>query len=227
MSQKTKARKSTLLVAASATGAVVGFLTVPVPAQATPMFPLAPPGCNQFEFPGGVNILEVGTGWSVAFDATGKTLNARVTAKHPGETKLGTITGGFTNVSHVDMTVNYDNGQSQRYIGDVDFNDNRKLAGQTASGVFWRTQFPIMCGEVVPQANPGAPSKTGFITTPPEYDEVDVYDVPDGVGKVVGTVAKDKGVQVNADCQPDTWCLIRGVAVPTGQGWIWGHLRFE
>jgi hypothetical protein len=78
-----------------------------------------------------------------------------------------------------------------------------------------------------PPVNPGAPSKTAFVTTPPEYSTVDVYDAPGGGGTIIGTVAKDKGIQVNADCKPDDWCLIRGVAVPKGQGWIWGHLRFE
>ena len=79
----------------------------------------------------------------------------------------------------------------------------------------------------VPPANPGAPSRTAFVTTPPEYDTVDVYDAPGGDGNLIGTVAKDKGLQANADCKPNDWCLIRGAAVPMGQGFMWGHLRFE
>ncbi|GFG51008.1 hypothetical protein CQY20_22370 [Mycolicibacterium agri] len=225
MSKKNSTWQATL-IAATTTCSTMGLVAVAAPAQAIPLFPLAP-ACNAWAFPGDVLIREGGTGWNVAFSSTGHTASGRATASHEsGQSKSGNISGGFTG-SHVDLTVRYDNGETQRYIGDVDTNDNNKLAGKTANNVFWRTVFPISCAEVVPPANPGAPSKTAFVTTPPEYDEVDVYDTPGGTGNVIGTIAKDKGVQANADCKPDDWCLIRGVAVPGGQGWMWGHLRFE
>lgn len=44
--------------------------------------------------------------------------------------------------------------------------------------------------------------------------DVDVYDVPGGVGTVVGMLSA--GQQVTKNCRSDNWCEV------PGQGWVWG-----
>lgn len=227
MSQETAVRKLALSAAAAIALGAVGIATGPAPAGALP-------ACVQFGFPGDVNLIQT-NGWSVMFSSTGSTVNAPVTATaHSGGGKLtGTITGSIDG-KNFDLLAAWTNGSRGRYTGTVQ--DDYHMSGDTVdetntnSRAKFRSQFPISClttADTPPPANPGAPSKTAFVTTPPDYDVVDVYDTPGGTGNVIGTIGKDKGVQVNADCKPDDWCLIRGVAVPTGQGWMWGHLRFE
>jgi hypothetical protein len=126
---------------------------------------------------------------------------------------------------------------SNRYTGDIDnfgaaYGTVLNQDGGTSD---WSAHEHFKCAdapkpaEPPPPANPGAPSKTAFVGIPgtDQDEDVDVYDTPGGKGKVLGILGVNKGVQVNADCQPNTWCLVRGAAVPSGQGWIWGHLRFE
>jgi hypothetical protein len=228
MSHKTTANKPRVFAAATAALGVAGLIIVPAPAHALP-------ACVQFGFPGDVNLIQ-NDGWSVTFSSTGSNASGPAQASHSGGGKLtGTVAGGIEG-KKINVVTTWNNGSRGLYTGTV--GDDYHMSGTTTDigeghafgpKVPYRSQFPISCLTTPdpPQANPGAPSKTAFVTTPPEYDSVDVYDVQGGNGNVIGTVAKDKGVQVNADCQPETWCLIRGAAVPSGQGWIWGHLRFE
>jgi hypothetical protein len=145
-------------LAAAAVGAA-GFLTLPAPAYADPMIPLAPP-CQQWSFPGDVQIREAATGWDVAFSATGQSAGGRATATGPGGSKSGNITGAMTKGGHVELTVRYDNGQVQQYVGDV--GDDAKLRGVTRnnvpkeSGIHWSTVFPISCSKA-PFELPGLP----------------------------------------------------------------------
>jgi hypothetical protein len=227
MSQQIAVKRSALFAAAAMAMSAVGVI-YPAPAQALP-------ACVQFGFPGDVNLIQT-DGWSVSFSSTGSLASGPATARHSGgQTLNGTVSGGIEG-KKINVVTTWNNGSRGHYTGTV--GDDYHMSGTTTDigqghafgpKVPYRSQFPISCLTTPdpPQANPGAAEKTAFVTTPPEYDSVDVYDVPGGNGKVTGTVAKDKGVQVNADCKPETWCLIRGAAVPGGQGWIWGHLRFE
>ena len=56
---------------------------------------------------------------------------------------------------------------------------------------------------------PALPQNTSTVT-----GDVDVYDVPGGVGTVVGMLSV--GQQVTKNCRPDNWCEV------PGQGWVWG-----
>ena len=69
MSHVTVVNRSQLFAAAAAISAV-GFLTVPTPAQAHPMLPLAPP-CSQYGFTGGYSIRL--PGWQFFMSSTGPT----------------------------------------------------------------------------------------------------------------------------------------------------------
>ncbi|MFY9920438.1 MAG: hypothetical protein WAL26_18895 [Mycobacterium sp.] len=150
----------------------------------------------------------------------------------------GDVSGGV-NGRNVDFTIRWDGGGAQgHYTGTINEFDfvkggttvDEKNPGSSAS---WDSTVPFGCVDAPPPvaappaekppATPGSATRTAFV----DGEDVDVYDAPGGDGNVVGILPKDKGVQVNADCKPNDWCLVNGVAVPTGQGWIWGHLRFE
>jgi hypothetical protein len=54
-------------------------------------------------------------------------------------------------------------------------------------------------------------------------DDVDVYDVPDGVGSVIGVLAKGSRVPLLEPCR-DGWCRVQA-NVPGGSGWVWGDFH--
>ena len=229
MSQQTTVKRSALFAAAATAISAVGVVTCPSPAQALP--------CVQFGFPGDVNLRQA-DGWNVTFSSTGSLASGPAQASHDSGAKLsGTVAGGIEG-RKINVVTTWNNGSRGLYTGEV--GDDSHMSGTTTDigqgdafgpRVPYRSVFPISClttadpkpAEPPPPANPGAPSKTAFVVD----EDVNVYDVPGGNGNIIGILQKDKGVQVNADCKPQDWCLVRGVAVPTGQGWIWGHLRFE
>lgn len=50
--------------------------------------------------------------------------------------------------------------------------------------------------------------------------DVDVYDVPGGVGKVTGMLEKDLVVTLVEPCE-DNWCHVEGEGVPGGTGFVY------
>ncbi len=54
--------------------------------------------------------------------------------------------------------------------------------------------------------------------------DVDVYDVPGGVGTVIGMLEGGDGqqVQLGSGCKDDNWCNIVWSAGPGGKAWVWG-----
>jgi hypothetical protein len=68
---------------------------------------------------------------------------------------------------------------------------------------------------------PPAPPAPGPATSTVK-DDVDVYDVPGGVGKIRGILRKNSVVALVEPCRSDNWCHVEGTAVPTGRGWVWG-----
>jgi hypothetical protein len=73
---------------------------------------------------------------------------------------------------------------------------------------------PIGPTGLPPEALPGIPMAT--VT-----GDVDVYDVPGGVGTVIGMLVQ--GAQVSAECREDRWCAVSGDVPPHGNGWVWGE----
>jgi uncharacterized protein YraI len=51
--------------------------------------------------------------------------------------------------------------------------------------------------------------------------DVDVYDVPGGVGTVIGMLEQGNNVPLLAECQ-EGWCNVQA-DVPGGKGWVWGE----
>ena len=226
MTQGTTVKTSAMFAAAAAAITTAGLIIGPAPAHALP-------ACVQFGFPGDVNLRQ-SDGWNVTFSSTGSLASGPAQARSDSGTVMnGTIAGGSgIEGKKINLVINWDGGPRGHYTGTV--GDDYHMAGTTTDigqghafgpKVPYRSVFPISCLTTPdpPQANPGAAEKTAFVVG----EDVDVYDAPGGDGNIVGILRVDKGVQVNADCQPESWCLVRGAAVPTGQGWIWGHLRFE
>jgi hypothetical protein len=58
-------------------------------------------------------------------------------------------------------------------------------------------------------------------TTATVVSDVDVYDLPGGVGTVIGMLQQGSTVPLLAACQ-DGWCNIQA-GVPGGKGWVWGE----
>jgi hypothetical protein len=54
--------------------------------------------------------------------------------------------------------------------------------------------------------------------------DVDVYDVPGGVGNIIGMLEGGNGqrVQLGSGCKGDNWCNIVWQAGPGGKAWVWG-----
>lgn len=79
----------------------------------------------------------------------------------------------------------------------------------------------------LPPAPPQAPPEAA--TTATVISDVDVYDhknEPDGAGQIIGILLAGTEVQPAGPCEPESWCQVGGPAVPTGNGWVWGHLQF-
>jgi len=56
--------------------------------------------------------------------------------------------------------------------------------------------------------------------------DVDVYDVPGGVGKVIGMLAKDLVVTLVEPCA-DNWCHVEGEGVPGGIGFVYSGPDYQ
>jgi hypothetical protein len=69
------------------------------------------------------------------------------------------------------------------------------------------------------QQAPGGGSNSKEVT-----GDVDVYDVPGGVGKVIGMLDGGEGqtVQLGSGCKGDNWCNIVWSGGPGGKAWVWG-----
>jgi hypothetical protein len=77
-----------------------------------------------------------------------------------------------------------------------------------------------------PDAAPApATTDTGSMTATVLLD-VDVYDVPGGVGKVTGMLEKDLVVTLVEPCE-DNWCHVEGDGVPGGTGFVYSGPDYE
>jgi len=54
--------------------------------------------------------------------------------------------------------------------------------------------------------------------------DVDVYDVPGGVGTIIGVLDGGEGqrVQLGSGCKADNWCNVVWPGGPGGKAWVWG-----
>ncbi len=135
----------------SAIGAV-GFLTVPAPAQAVPMLPLAP-AC-QYGFTGGFG-LQQSNGAAVTFSTNGPfeavgDAHATGTGGSGLDTMEGKVNGGITG-NQLAFTIRWYSGPTGKYTGTV--GDDGFAHGTTfdvvnrESRATWDAMFPLSCVE--------------------------------------------------------------------------------
>ncbi len=171
MSQLTIVDRSQLFAAATAMSAL-GFLTLPPPAQAHPMLPLAP-ACSQWAFPGAFS-LKQSNGDTVRFNATGPVISVRVPATATGGIN-GTLHGfatGEIRGDKISLYIPWTNDSAGDYSGLV---GNGGFAhGQTQevthpdNSAFWDSTVPLVCATpAAPAAAPVGPAAPAAPPPPP------------------------------------------------------------
>jgi serine/threonine-protein kinase len=84
------------------------------------------------------------------------------------------------------------------------------------------TTAPPTTAQATPTSAPAAGG--GGVGT--VVDAVDIYDVPDGVGNVIGVLHPGRQVTLVEPCR-DGWCHVVLPEMPGGTGWVWGEfLKF-
>jgi hypothetical protein len=160
MSQLTIVNRSQLFAAATAISAV-GFLTVPAPAQAHPMFPLAP-ACSQYGF-NGVFTLKQSNGAVVRFNSTGPVASGTAVATGIGDSygsMQGPVSGGVQG-DKLDFTIRWgvDPPQIGHYTGSVGndgFAHGNTYDEVGIAAAQWDSTVPLVCS--TPAAPPPAPA---------------------------------------------------------------------
>jgi len=164
MSHVTIVNRSQLFAAATAISAV-GFLTIPTPAQAHPMLPLAP-ACSQYSFPDGDwPILMQNIGSLVITTHHGANAAGRVTGKAVGNVTSGGIYSGGRNV---DFTITFSDTRQTRFTGTVGDDGLVHLGvangwDNGGTGVSWDSTRPLDCADAPPPApaqQPAPPAQT-------------------------------------------------------------------
>jgi hypothetical protein len=209
-------QKSALVAAAMAASAT-GLFVAAGPAQALPPAPLAPAACQQWIF-NGTSGLKMSTGETVIFESSTSNVDEPATWIHPeGPRDTGKVTGHVDPNGQVNITW-FDETHTIPFTGQV--GPDGVASGTRPGGdspVPWHTVTPLFCGvkgdATAPQGN--SREVTG---------DVEVYDVPGGVGTVIGTLAGGDGqrVQLGSGCKDDHWCNVVWPAGPGGTGWVWG-----
>lgn len=157
----TKTTQKTLLATSATAMSAVGFLLLPVPAQAVPMLPLAP-ACTQYGFIGDFALRQT-NGFRVEFSAKGPSAGGRAQAFNSSGTVAmnGNVSGGITG-RHLDFTIRWDNGPRGHYTGDVgefDFAHGTSVdEANPGSSAGWDSTVPLGCLDAPPAPPPAQPA---------------------------------------------------------------------
>lgn len=232
--------------AAATAISAAGLLTIAAPAQAKPMFPLAP-ACDNWTYPTGSFLLTQDNGIVAAlylredkyFDGPA----SHTVAGKPDVTG-GSVVGNLQG-RNVDFNVDWLNGTTNRYIGSIADDGFARGTTQNNRGNRngWQSQLSFKCATPPEQDFPpivtGPPKGPVTADAPPPppptaktatvVGDVDVYPAPNinDDQPVLGILRANSTVELVGACSLDDWCQVKGTAVPTGQGFIWGHLRFN
>lgn len=194
---------TTATTAMSATGLILG-----APAQAAP--------CDQYGLP---LLVKEASGWSVVIPGSGLAASGRATAVDPrGQSKQGTASGSISG-SHIDVTIGYDNGQFQRYVGDIDNAGNASGVTQNniakESNIAWSSESKLQCISTPKPStatgtatNPGTGPVVQAAPTVTVTADVDFYDNPHGDGDPLGFLPAGKVVTVKKPCTPNAFCAL-------------------
>jgi hypothetical protein len=220
------------LFAAATAISAVGFLTVPAPAHAYPILPLAP-ACDNYGFnPGGNYGIRQDNGWAVDMRGNGPTATGDANAHgDSGATMHGSVSGGVNGRS-VDFTINWDSGPRGHYTGVVDddgFATGTSTDLTNGNSTGWHATGRLVClgtaaPDQVPLPRPGVPTALPQAPpVPPAAAKVatvlrasPVYDKPDGEGtsykkpngdELILAVGRKVPVLSALPC-PNSWCHV-------------------
>ncbi len=239
--------KSSLFAVATAVIAT-GCVTSPTLASAAPPYPLAP-ACANYGFNGEFPIRGA-NGWNVSFRSNGSAASGTAVVNFDdGGQVTGIVSRGGIQGRSVDFAILWNDKPDNQWVftGTVsddglvhNGNEYPQVVGPRQSS--WESLRPLACidldtkinplpGDVIvapePKAPPPgqAPKQTATVVG----EDVDVYNVknePDGAGQVIGLLRVGTQVELVGGCAPSSWCQVSGANVPTGNGWVWGHLQF-
>ena len=222
------------LIASATAFAAIGLFAVPVPARAA---------CQQFGFNGNFDMKQT-NGWTASFSGTGATVHANATATGASGAKMtGTAIASVFSSRFVKVEISWGGGSNAEYTGNVS-DDGYVHDGATRPvGAFhadgtnqadWNSLAPLKCMDAAPPAAVQPPVEEKPVTPPVEdkpatpaaktvkvSGDVEIYDVPGGDGKVIGTLRKDTQVEV-LERKPDNWDHVASASMPGGSGWVWG-----
>jgi hypothetical protein len=157
----------------------------------------------------------------------------------------GTVSGSITG-TRLDFTIRWDNRTAGHYTGSIDADGFARGTTQDAanrgSSTNWGATVPLGCATPPPAGPRPGPNNTPILApdnTPPAQppplptpaqpptvtvsDDVDVYNIPDGdTGKNLGILRK--GSQVQVLDRKNGFAHVKGSAVPTGTGYVWGDV---
>ena len=181
MSHETIMNKSQLFAAATALTAV-GFLTVPAPAQAHPMFPLplAPP-CGRYDFPA-VFTLKQSNGYTVHFNGNFQNASGPAVATGNSGDQLHApangVSGGITGLDPTGyplttFTIVWGSGAVGRYTGSVDSNgfahgDTFDATAIDHPVAHWDATVPLVCTNAAPPPAPASAPAPASQPAPPD-----------------------------------------------------------
>jgi hypothetical protein len=165
MSHVTIVNRSQLFAAATAISAV-GFLTVPAPAQAGPMLPLAP-ACSQYSFPNGDFPILMQNAGSIVI-TTHHGANAAGKVVQNGNYAGFVSSGGIYSGRNVDFTVTLPDQRQTRFTGTAGDDGLVHLGAANAwvpggTGFSWDSTRPLECNDAPPPApaqQPAPPAQT-------------------------------------------------------------------
>ncbi len=143
---KASLHKTLPLIAATAALSASGLVIAAGPAQALPPAPLAPEGCQQWEFPGPVTIRR-DTGETVNFTANGPNAGAPADWDHQqGSVDHGNISGNIGPDGSVSLTYTENDGTSIPLNGQVGADGIAKGMSPPDNSVAWHTLAKLKCG---------------------------------------------------------------------------------
>ena len=217
---KGRIQKTSPLFAAAMAVSATGLFSATGPAQALPPIPLAPGDCQTWVFPGGTVQLTQATGEVLSFTASGAVDDSVAHWKYPnGASDPGRATAGIAPDGHIEVIWYEKQGsevqRSIEFDGDVGADGTaRGVRPGSDTDVTW-TSTPMKCDSAAPTSQANSREVTG---------DVDVYDVPGGVGTVIGMLEGGEGqrVQLGSGCKEDRWCNVVWPAGPGGTAWVWG-----
>jgi hypothetical protein len=136
-----------------------------------------------------------------------------------GRQDKGTIAGGIEPNGFFGLRYDSDtfpNDPPVIFRGDVTPDGGARGTFNAKLNGTWELVTPLKC---VTTAAGAAGGNSREVT-----GDVEVYDVPGGVGTVIGTLEGGDGQRVNlgSGCRDDNWCNVAFAGGPGGTAWVWG-----